>query len=296
LLKALEIHQSLLAPQTAEVLPDEHRDRGISDLIAELDKLEGGSGQDNPEPSFAIGRYRISIDLKLNLLSLIAFLLSLSAVINQISAWMRQADLRAHEIKQITLFANGCDSSPDFKGNPAIEFAVIVGYSNAGQLGYNGTIMSEQFEVRADKMYNYYADSIVHTEPLGDYPTRDFECKNDSLRVNRLHVKRKSYRTAFVVESGKVAFDELWMIPVTPDCRTSDVACYTKNHFRQSDFVNFVSKSAQSPRAIEFSLKALTLTGETLAERCAVNLTNYAIETFERIGWLTLNCMDDPSA
>jgi hypothetical protein len=108
-----------------------------------------------------MGGLRKILDLKVNVLALVAFVLSLCTAGYQLYGFLKGPDIQSHPPYQITIHRQHIGDAET--GFDLVQFIVPLTYVNKGQEGYNGLVTEDriEFEIAGKKYVHHWYEFVT---------------------------------------------------------------------------------------------------------------------------------------
>jgi hypothetical protein len=205
----------------------------------------------------------MEIDRKTNVLSLAAFMLSISGIASQIYFFLQGPKVALQPPEQATIF-----SEPSSDGKSSyIKIAARMAYVNTGQPGFNDAIKREAATLSiGDEQYHFYWKKYVSTDADGTKFIKN--TRGDALPVPI---------NAGSVEAHETAF--------SPDINQEPNKPYDSNFIQSEAFLKLIEKQ----KSIVLTVRFETFSGTKGVAKCKIIIDRPLLLAFKN-GWAAPGC------
>jgi hypothetical protein len=162
--------------------------------------------------------FGIEIERKTNILSFVAFVLSVLALLHQIYGFFQGPDVKLFPPDQILIF------SKKLGKDYYLMFAAPMAYVNKGQIGYNAVVKRELISfVIGGKTYEHHWQEFITSS-----------CDEN----NKLKIDKKEEAQPLLINAGNTISHETLFLPHTIKSRNGNESNKWKNYLKWKDFYN----------------------------------------------------------
>ena len=200
----------------------------------------------------------VTLDRKVDIISIVALLLSLSSAAYQVNEYLRGSDLKMLQPEGITIYKLPIENYGDY-----VSLIVPVSYVNRGAKDTDTVVVQELATISIGKS----AIDLVWHQTIAVKSASD-----------RMDIVQERNVTPFSVAAGTYNANLIWFTPQTVECgaipANSSQACdQHRNYVKWGDFINIVhSEQLAGTENITISITARKLDEKPQTVKCTINL------------------------